>query len=149
MGSQGPSNFSCMRTGSNWTRQGSFALVLTLRLTAGPAEQAWVPTTNLDGEDLITVQSGHCGEAWQALWTWHSTKTTRHKRHTDISLKTHKTSGTNATLSQLYVWPWWHTVSKIRHTRPPGKPFLRGKGWLWTLGNCPVWQGHGDLCVPL
>ena len=39
---------------------------------------AWVPTTNLDGEDLITVQGSNCGEAWQTLWTGHSTKT-RHK----------------------------------------------------------------------
>jgi len=44
-----------------------------------------VSATNLDGEDLITVQSSDCGEAWQTLGTQHNIVPKQHntKHHRD------------------------------------------------------------------
>ena len=89
---------------------------------------AWVPTTNLDGEDLITVQGSNCGEAWQTLWTGHSTKTRHKTSHRHFTGRQTKQAcmyliapcpSSNSCLVR-------HTVNKIRHTGLPSDAFLTG-----------------------
>lgn len=75
---QEPKKLVHLMKASGRTRQASLAVLAHPYADCGLWRRAWVPTTNLDGEDLITVQGSDCGEAWQTLWTGHSTKT-RHK----------------------------------------------------------------------
>lgn len=54
--------------------------------------------TNLDGEDLITVQSSNCGEAWQTLGTQHNMVQEQHDTNITETIYWH-INRTNTTFS--------------------------------------------------